>query len=219
MPLTIKMVDNIIQEVFDKSLVHSIDSTYEKGDGDFYKLVISIHHLVFEETIVLHTKFIFKTNLEKTGLIEDSFYYLYDLNCVYKKMNYEMDNDESLRDKLHSIIDMNMFGKDIQNLSEFMLSPASRINNYLAQKEVEKFSVFVVNYNPKFKMMPCEEMSFDFDININDILDVKLNIDKIEKNDYKLTFKYLETITHEYIGGLNNIAEVIAMNLIKNVNI
>ena len=62
----------------EKGLVQSVDTVYElSGDEKFYRLVISIHGLSIEDTSIIHTKFIFKTDLEKRNIIEDSFIYLY----------------------------------------------------------------------------------------------------------------------------------------------
>lgn len=214
MSLTLKQVDNVIREVFDESKVRTVETVYEKTSGDFYKLVISLNGLTFEDTIIIHTKIIFRTNLEKTGLIEDVFHYLYDIKCVYKQVRFENDNEDDLKNKLINIINSNLFGKDLQALSEFMEQPASRINHHLKEKDIENFSVFTVDYDPKFKMVPCNEMKFDFDININDQYEVKLNIDKQEKI-FKLTFKLIDTIEVIEAENMINIAEIIGEQLIK----
>jgi len=212
--LTLKQVDEVIKDVFSESRVHGVDSVYEKTDGDFYKLVISLHGLTFEDTIIVHTKIIFKTNLEKTGLIDDTFHYLYDIKCVYKQVRYNSDDTEDLKNKLIDIINSNMFGKDLQSLSEFMEQPASRLNHYLKQKDVEDFSVYTVIYDPKFKMMPCSEMKFDFTINVNEQYEFQLNIDKQEKL-YKLTFKLMDEIEVVESESVSNIAGVIGEQLMK----
>ncbi len=207
--LTLKQVDEVIKEVFDESKVRGVDTVYEKGEGDFYKLVVSLHGITFEDTIIAHTKIIFKTNLEKTGLIEDVFYYLYELKCTYKQVKYDSDDSEDLKYKLTDIINSNMFGKDLQSLSEFMEQPASRLNNYLRQRDVEDFSIFTVEYDPKFKMAPCAEMTFDFNINVNEKFEVHLSIDKQDKI-YKLTFKLMDEMETIDAESMNNIVGVVA---------
>lgn len=214
MSLTLKQIDETIKEVFDESKVRGVDTVYEKGNGDFYKLVISLHGLTFEDTIIVHTKLIFKTNLEKTGLVEDVFHYLYDIKCVYKQVRFESDNVDDLKNKLTDIINSNMFGEDLQALSEFMEQPASRINHHLKEKSVEDFSVYTVDYDPKFKMAPCEEMKFDFDINVNDQHDFHLNIDKQDKI-YKLTFKLMDEIETIESENMLNVSEIVAEQLMK----
>jgi len=214
MSLTLKQIDETIKEVFDESKVRGVDTVYEKGDGDFYKLVISLHGLTFEDTIIVHTKIIFKTNLEKTGLVEDVFYYLYDIKCVYKQVRFEKDNVDDLKVKLTDIINSNMFGRDLKALSEFMEQPASRINHHLTEKGVEDFSVYTVDYDPRFKMVPCKEMKFDFDINVNDQYDFHLNIDKQDKI-YKLSFKLMNEIETVEAENLLNISEIVGEQLMK----
>jgi len=210
--LTLKEVDKIIKEVFDESKVRGVDTVYEKADGDFYKLVISLHGLTFEDTIIVHTKIIFKTNLEKTALIENSFIYLYDIKCVYKQIKFEGEDD--LKNRLIDVINSNLFGNDLQNLSEFMEQPATRINHYLKQKGVEDFSVYTVEYDPKFKMAPCEEMKFDFAINVNDKHDFQLSIDKKE-DSFKLSFKLMDEIESIDVKSMSNISMVVSDQLME----
>ena len=212
--LTLKQVDETIREVFDESKVRGVDTVYESTEGDFYKLVISLHGLTFEDTIIVHTKIIFKTNLEKTGLVEDTFHYLYDLDCVYKQVRFDSDSTDDLKGKLIDIVNSNMFGQDLQSLSEFMEQPASRINHHLKEKSVEDFSVYTVDYDPKFKMAPCGEMKFDFDINVDEKHNIHLNIDKQEEL-YKLTFKLMDEIATIEAESMSNISEVVAEQLMK----
>lgn len=212
--LTLKQIDETIKEVFDKSKVRGVDTVYEKADGDFYKLVVSLHGLTFEDAVIVHTKIIFKTNLEKTGLVEDVFHYLYDIKCVYKQVRFEGDNADDLKNKLVDIINSNLFGNDLQDLSEFMEQPASRINHFLKQKGVEDFSVYTVDYDPKFKMAPCDEMKFDFTINVNEQYEFQLNIDKQDKI-YKLTFKLMDEIATIEAESMSNISAVVGQQLMK----
>lgn len=211
--LTLEQVDSVIQEIFDDSRVKSIETVYEKA-GDYYKLVFSFHSLEFDDVSVIHTKLIFPANLEKTGLTKDEFYYLRDINCVYERREFEPDNTESLKQALLEIFDGNDFGDDIKSLSKFNDYPSSIINNQLENKNVEDFSVFNVIYEPKFKISPCEDITFDFDININNAYNVNLSIEKEKNNDYNLHFKLndIETIN---VSSLENIGEIIAVELIK----
>ena len=58
----ISEIEELLKEVFDeeKGVVNSVESIYESPEeGDFLKLVISIHGLVTEDTTIIHTKFIF----------------------------------------------------------------------------------------------------------------------------------------------------------------
>ena len=47
-------------------MTESFPNTLKIDNEEFYKLVISIHGLSMEDTLIIHTKFIFKTDLEKT---------------------------------------------------------------------------------------------------------------------------------------------------------
>lgn len=212
--LTLKQIDETIKEVFDTSKVKNVDTVYEKTNGDFLKLVISLHGLTFEDTVIVHTKFIFKTNLEKTGLVDNVFVYLYDLKCVYKQVKFDSDSTDDLKTKLIDIINSNMFGNDLQSLSEFMEQPATRINHYLNQKGVEDFSVYTVDYDPKFKMMPCEDMAFDFTINVNEQHEFDLNIDK-QDEIFKLTFKFMDEIEIIDAESLSNLSGIVGEQLMK----
>jgi len=76
-------IEQAFKDIFEEEegLVQSIDTVYEMSqDENFYKLVISIHGLSVEDTLIIHTKFIFKVDLEKRNLIDNSFIYLYDIN-------------------------------------------------------------------------------------------------------------------------------------------
>ena len=121
----ISEIEELLKEVFDeeKGVVNSVESIYESPEeGDFLKLVISIHGLVTEDTTIIHTKFIFKVDLEKRKTVEDSFIYLYDVNCVYHKLDFK--NIIDLKDKITNIIESKDFGEDLQILSHFIEAPA-----------------------------------------------------------------------------------------------
>ena len=92
MNIKISEIEEVFREIFSEedSLANSIDTVYESAeDKDFLKLVISIHNLSTEDTNIIHTKFIFKVDNEKRHLVENSFIYLYDINCVYHKIEFD----------------------------------------------------------------------------------------------------------------------------------
>lgn len=212
--MLIKELDQIIKEVFDESLVTTIDTVYELSeDEDYYKLVISLHGLDIEDTIIIHTKFIFKTDTEKTKLIDNSFTYLFDINCIYHLVNF---NDvEDMKEKLQNIIHSNDFGKDIKNISEFLSSPTTQLNDILSDKKVENISVYEVKYNPKYKIIPCSLITFDFDININNIYTIKLSIRKEEKENYKFVYKIYDDVLEESYEDLKSLSFNISNSIIK----
>ena len=121
--------------------------------------------LSIEDTLIIHTKFIFKTDLEKQNIIDESFIYLYDINCVYHKVDFN--NVIDLKKKIEDVIESADFGEDIKILSDFIEAPAMFLNYYMKRAKITDYSIFDVIYDPKFKTQPCGETTFDFDININ----------------------------------------------------
>ena len=77
----ISEIEQSFNDVFkeEDGKVQSVETVYELSEDEkFYKLVISVHGLSVEDTLIIHTKFIFKTDLEKRHIIDNSFLYLYD---------------------------------------------------------------------------------------------------------------------------------------------
>jgi hypothetical protein len=220
--IRISEIEQTIDELFSKEdgKVSSVESVYELSKNeDFYKLVISLQNLMTENTILIHTKFIFKCDLEKKHIIDESFIYLYDINCVYNRVEFK--NIVDLKKKLEDIIDSNDFGEDLQILSDFIEAPAMFLNYYMKRAKITEYSIYDVTYNPKFKTMPCEEVTFDFEININNNYDVDLSISKKEKEKeestdiYIFQFKFLEEYTNVESDSLRNIHYTIGSNLAK----
>ena len=200
---------DIFQDVEGK--VSSIDTVYELSeDESYYKLVISIHNLSIEDTLIIHTKFIFKTDKNKQFVTENSFIYLYDINCIYHKVEYE--NVLDLKTKVEDIIKSNNFGEDIKILSDFIEAPAMFLNYYMKRAKITDYSVFDVKYEPKFKTTPCDKTTFDFEININNNYTFTLSISKKERKKdedydvYKFQFKFLdeyETIENDTLQNIH----------------
>lgn len=209
--LAVEAVDRIIKEVFSDAVVQSVKSVYETTDEEnVSKLIISIHgletgtlnegYLIREfhkflenknvSTKIIHTKFIFYTNKEKTLLVDNKFSWLYDIDCVYKTQTFDQDSEESLKSNLDGILSENNFGDDIKLLSDFLNTPSRHINEYLQrEKNIDSFSVYDIEYDPKFKIQPCKYVKFDFKINVNNIYEMNVNINKEDDGDYKATFK------------------------------
>ena len=218
--ISLKQVDSALKEVFNDTRVQMMDSVYELSkDEKFYKLVFSIHNLdaqVDDEvnTIIIHTKFIFRTNLEKTKLIEPSFWYLSDINCIYKKVNF--DNESGLIRQLNTIINENSFGEDVKNISNFISeAPASSINDFLSKSGVENFTITNVNYNPKLKMFPCEDTKFDFDLDLNNgEYKIELSIEKKDQNEFNF-FYYIEGENKEFkVENISQLPQLIGDHLL-----
>ena len=220
--IKISEIEDLFKEIFseEEGKIRAVETVYEKSDNDeFYKLVISIHGLSIEDTLIIHTKFIFKTDIEKSFLNEDSFIYLYDINCVYHKVDFK--NIIDLKSKIEEIIESNNFGIDIQILSDFIEAPAMFLNYYLKKSKITEYSIFDVKYNPKFKTMPCHELTFDFDININNNYNILLSMHKNDRKDddeydtYKFHFTFLDDHQTVETDSIKNIHFFIGSNIAK----
>ena len=223
MKIKISEVEEIFKEVFqeEEGVVTTVETLYEKPktkDG-FLKLIISIHGLSTTDSNIIHTKFIFKTDLEKREIIEKEFIYLYDINCVYHKV--EFDNTIDLKEKIEGIIESNNFGEDIIILSDFIEAPAMFLNYYMKRAKIEDYSIFDVEYEPKFKTTPCDDTTFDFTININNNYNVELSIYKVDREDdddidhYKFQFRFMDEIKSFETEDLKNIHYFIGSHLAK----
>jgi len=218
----ISEIEQVFKDIFqdEEGKVSSVETVYELSKNeDFYKLVISIHGISIEDTLIIHTKFIFKTDLEKKNIINNSFIYLYDINCVYNKVEFK--NSIDLKTKIDDIISSNDFGQDIQILSDFIEAPAMFLNYYMKRSKITDYSIFDVEYDPKFKTVPCEEITFDFDINVNDNYQIDLSISKKEQDEdsdhdtYVFQFKFLDEYTTIENDTLTNIHFTIGSNIAK----
>jgi hypothetical protein len=204
MEIKISEIEQAFKDIFEEEggVVNTVESIYEMSlDEKFYKLVISIHGLSTQDTSIIHTKFIFKTDLDKRNIIDNSFIYLYDINCVYHKM--EFTNIIDMKKKIEDIIESKSFGEDLQILSDFIEAPAMFLNYYMRRDKITDYSIFDVEYEPKFKTTPCDKVTFDFKININNNYHMELSIHKIDrpsddKEDnvdiYKFQFKFMDEI-------------------------
>lgn len=225
MNIRIAEIEEAFKEIFDeeKGVVSSIETVYEKSKGeDYLKLVISIHGLSTEDISIIHTKFIFKTDLEKRNIVDNSFIYLYDINCVYHKI--EFDSIIDMKKQIEDIIESNNFGEDIQILSDFIEAPAMFLNYYMKRAKITEYSVFDVEYEPKFKTVSCDKTTFDFNININNNYDIEFSIHKIDKDTnknpddidrYKLQFRFMDEIETVESDTIKNIHFLIGSNISK----
>ena len=222
MNIKISEVENMFKEVFSEEdgKVSTIETVYETPkDESFIKLILSLQGLSTENASIIHTKFIFKVDKDRKSLVENSFIYLYDINCVYHKIDF--DNIIDLQEKIEDIVSSGDFGEDIQILSDFIESPALFLNYYMKRAKITDYSIFDVEYSPKFKTTPCDETTFDFKININNNYFMNLSIWKIEADDkddvdkYKFQFKFMDEIKTVESDTLNNIHYFIGSNIAK----
>lgn len=222
MDIKISEIQEVFKDLFDdeEGVANSVETVFElSSDEKFYKMVISIQGLETEDVSIIHTKFIFKTDLDKKNIIENSFIYLYDINCVYHKM--EFDNPIDLKTKIEDIIDSNNFGQDMQILSDFIEAPSMFLNYYMRRAKITDYSVFEVEYQPKFKTQPCDETTFDFKININDNYDMELSISKVDRvneeevDTYKYQFRFMDEIETFETDTLKNMHYFIGDHIAK----
>ena len=220
--MKISEIEQSFKEIFEEEdgKVQTVKTVYEKSDdGKFLKLIISIHGLMAEDCTVIHTKFIFKTDLEKHNIIDNSFIYLYDINCVYHKIDFK--NVIDMKKKVDDIIQSNNFGEDIKIISDFCEAPASFLNYYMKREKITDYSVFDVKYDPKFPIVSCDKITFDFEININNTYNVDLSISKRDRNEeddqdvYKFQFKFLDEYKNFETSTLYNIHFFIGSSLAK----
>jgi hypothetical protein len=222
MNIKISEIEEVFKEVFDeeKGVVNTVETIYEMSNKeDFLKLVISVHGLATEDTSIIHTKFIFKTDLEKRNIIDNSFIYLYDINCIYHKIEFSTIID--LKKKIEDIVESKNFGEDLQILSDFIEAPAMFLNYYMKRAKITDYSIFDVEYEPKFKTTPCDKTTFDFKININDNYHMELSISKIdaedkdEKDTYRYQFRFMDEIETVEADTLKNLHYFIGSNIAK----
>lgn len=220
--MKISEIEQTFKDVFEDEdgKVGSVETIYEMSEDEkFYKLVVSIQNLSIEDTLIIHTKFIFKTDLEKHNIIDESFIYLYDINCFYHKVDFK--NVIDLKNKIEDIIESNNFGEDIQILSDFIEAPAMFLNYYMKRAKITEYSVFDVIYEPKFKTQPCDKTTFDFEIDINNNYKINLSISKRDRVDdedhdtYKFQFKFLDEYKTIENDTLTNIHFIIGSNIAK----
>jgi hypothetical protein len=222
MDIKIQEIEQTFKDIFEEEdgVVSSVDTVYETPEeGDFLKLIISIQGLSVQDISIIHTKFIFKVDTGKKNLIENSFIYLYDINCVYHKI--EFSNILDLKSKIEEIIESNNFGEDLQILSDFIEAPAMFLNYYMRRANITEYSVFDVEYEPKFKIQPCDKTTFDFKININNNYNIELSISKVDRQEedevdsYKFQFKFMDEIQTVQTDTLKNVHFFIGNNIAK----
>lgn len=220
--IRISEIEQAFKDIFEEEegLVQSVDTVYELSDDeDFYRLVISIHGLSIEDTSIIHTKFIFKTDLRKRNVIDNSFIYLFDINCIYHRMEFK--NVLDLKRKIEDILESSNFGQDLKILSDFIEAPAMFLNYYMRRYNITDYSVFDVKYEPKFKTTPCDKTTFDFEIDINNNYKIDLSIYKIDKPSddedhtdiYKFQFKFMDEVLTAETDMLDNIHYFIGQHI------
>ena len=112
----------------------------------------------------------------------------------------EFSNIIDLEEKVKDVVESNNFGEDIQILSDFIEAPGMFLNYYMKRAKITDYSIFDVEYSPKFKTTPCDKTTFDFKININNNYFIEMSIWKIEAekkgdiDEYKFQFRFMDEI-------------------------
>lgn len=216
MNISIEEISNAFKDEFKDADVLFTDHVYEKiENSDNLKLVIFINKLFEKNISVLYTKFIFVVDSEKKYLVNNSFSYLYDINCVYNQENFE--DIEDFKNRIRKIYDDKKFGDNLKILSKFIESPSFLINEWLEDNDVTNISIVNVEYNPKIHIIPCKSLFFSFNLNINNTENVELIIKKENDNVFVLDFKiYDKTISVEK-QNLSTLVETIGDTLKNNI--
>ena len=214
MNITIEEVEKTIKKVLGDSDILNSSSVYEHIDGEEnkQKLVIFFNKIFGDHDSILYTKLIFITDIEKINLVDNTFLYLYDINCQYNNKDFE-DLDE-LEDLLDNIINKAKFGPSLKILSEFIEKPAFLINDWLIEHKVSDFSVSSIKYNPKTHIVPCKSLFFSFDIEVNGMI-IELNITKNDVYIYSFVINN-ETVIVEK-NDLKTLVEIIGDTLKNNI--
>ena len=214
MEITIKEIEDSIKKIFADDKVLNTDSVYEHiEDSDNLKLVIFINKL-FAENSVLYTKLIFVVDSCKKKLVNNSFLYLYDINCQYTSVDFS-DTDD-FEKKLKKIISKEKFGNNLKTLSKFIETPAFLINEWLKENNVDNINVSNVKYDPKMFVMPCKSLSFSFLITINNI-NIDFNIKKENNEIYVYTFGINDDIINIEKPNLKTLVATIGTALKNNI--
>ena len=211
--MTFKEASEQLLNFFKDSQVVKTSAVWEKFDDDKgYKWVLVLHNLNWGDAIVIHTKFILKTDKEKQNLLKQQFSYLYDMNCQYRFVDFESLKDMEL--KLAQIVTENKFGSNVKNLSKFLINPTMTLNEELFEKEVKNCTVFDFEYD---SILPCKLINFDFKFDVNNAYNVSLNLKKEEAGEFVYKFQLDEKFDEVKMKDLDNVPGVIVEYLKKIV--
>ena len=177
----------------------------------FSNLCCTFRHFVLSDTGT--TKFIFLVDDQKMRLLKNKFFYLYDINCDYKEVDF--DDVDNLETKINTIINKRDFGKDIKTLSDINVTIAVDINKWLEENNIDNISIYSITYHPIVDNIPCDSLSFKFEINLDDTRFVELRLKKNSNKDYTFTFKEGKWFHDVTINDIKGMIQVIG-ETIKN---
>ena len=211
--ISLSEIEKVIKNVFNDTKVSSASTVYEidKDTGEL-KLIITLNNLFYEQTDILHTKFVFFVDDDKRKIIKNKFFYLYDINCNFKEVDF--DDVDNLEIKLNTIVDKREFGEDLKNLSDINVSISVDVNKWLEENDIDNISIYSITYHPIMDNVPCESLSFKFEINLSDSRFIELRLKK-NKDDYTFTFKEGDWFHDVTIDDIKGMVQVIGTT-IKN---
>jgi hypothetical protein len=213
MEITIKEIENSIKNVFKDSDVLNTETVYEQiDDSENLKLIIFINKMFGEKTNILYTKIIFTVDSGKIKLTNNSFLYLYDINCKYT--NVDFSDLYEFEKKMNKIFEKGIFGNDLKFLSDFIEKPAIIINDWFSTHLIKNINVMSIKYNPDMYIMPCKSLHFSFTINVNNI-DVNFTLTKENNKNYIFTFIINDETVTINKSNLKNIDDTIG-TILKN---
>ncbi len=215
MDISIQDIDKSIREILNLRK-NQYDFIYEKIDKG-YRLVIDIRNLFYEKVNIIYTKFIFEVDNEKIYLLNDGsnghiFKYLFDINCNYNQLYF--DGIYDFEKLLKGILLKNKFGNNLKKLSEFIRNPGSLINDWFSKNNINNLSVYNVKMEENYNIMPCKSLFFEFTINLNNQIDIKLIIEK-DNNEFIYRFKIYDKTTNVRKNNLNDLVETIGYTISK----
>lgn len=188
--ISIQDIYNTLKETFVEDDVFSTDSVYE-NDTNGLRLIISISKLFSKDQVIIYTKLIFNVDNNKTYLTNKSFKYLYEINCEFSEDILFNDVDD-FKNKITEIITDNKFGNDLKILSEFLKKPEHMIDEWFYENKIKDISVTGFKYEPVIKNVPCESLSFKFEMTVNEQDKMELIIKKLGVGKFKFSFKIFD---------------------------
>ena len=209
MDILVGDIENKILEIFDSSKVLSVD---KENSGD--KFIISMNRILYNDINIIYTKIVF--HIEGDKLKKNYFSYLFDINCEYHRVDFV--NLTDFATKITNIFKDNKFGTDIKILSNFIKSPSTLINKWFEESKISDISVVNLDFK-KIPIMPCEKLSFNFVIELNNNQNVDLNITKEDKEKYVFNFEIMDNIYNDEQRNLNKLIETIGDNLKNKIKL
>jgi hypothetical protein len=216
MDISLDNLENIINRLFDESKVSSVETVYEKTeDGKGLKMVVFIHNLFYNKTNIIYAKLLFLVDDQKTKVLKNHFTYLYDINCDYRRVNF---NDlDDLKEKISKVFLSRLFGNDIKILSDLMTHPGTIIDKWFKENDMGEFSVYSFKYEPKIKVMPCENLFFNFVLNLDNKENIEIVLIKEGKSEYSLKFKCNDIVKDSTIQSLDGFVNEIGIYIKENI--